>query len=244
MKFTFTLITILFTALCFGQINQVDANKRKQGPWKKYYPNTGALKYEGQFKDNKPYGVFTYYYKTGRVEAKVKFLKGGYITYSKMYHESSGMIKATGKYVNQKKDSTWTYFDNKGNVKSKEVYKDNKLEGQRVIYYEPVNGKYVVARYEYYKNDVLHGTYKEYHTNTKLKSEGQYVDGNLDGLVKFYYPNGKMERIERYKYAVEHGWWVFYDNTGKQIGERLFWEGKLLKGKALEAKKAELKAGR
>ncbi len=244
MKFNLAVLVLFAGTLCFGQINQVDAQKRKQGPWEKYYPNSALIKYKGQFKDNKPYGLFTYYYPSGRIEAKVKFLKGGYITYSQLYHETSGRIKAMGKYIDQKKDSTWTYFDNRGNVKSKENYVKDKLEGQRVVYYEPVNGKYIVARYEYYKNNTRHGTFKEYHPNTKLKAEGEYVDGNFNGTIKYYYPNGKTERIERYKYAVKHGWWIFYNDKGVQVGTRLFWEGRLLKGKALEAKKAELKAQR
>jgi len=245
MKNIFTTLLIFISLCSFSQsTNQIDSQKRKQGPWEKYYPNSAMIKYKGQFKDNKPYGLFTYYYPSGRVEAQVRFLEGGRITYSQVYHESSAKIKAMGKYINQKKDSTWTYFDNRGNVKSKEKYINDKLNGQRVVYYEPVEGKYVVARYEYYKNNMLHGIFKEYHTNTKLKAEGNYVDGNLDGIVKYYHPNGKLERIERYKHAVKHGWWVFYNPDGTQAGERLFWEGQLLKGKALEAKKAELRANK
>ena len=244
MKLNLLFLFCFITGISFGQLNQKDSQKRKQGKWEVFHKNTSIYKYKGQFKNDKPYGIFTYYYFSGRTKAKVNYKEGGRITYSQVYHESSGKIKALGKYINQKKDSTWTYFDNKGNVKSKESYINNKLEGQRVIYYEPYEGKYVVARYEYYKNNTLHGSFKEYHQNTKLKAEGNYVDGNYNGDIKYYYPNGKMERLERYKYAVKHGWWIFFDSTGKQVGTRLFWEGKLLKGKALEDKKAELKAKR
>ncbi len=242
MKLSITLALLFIGSICFGQINQVDAQKRKQGPWEKFYPKSAVMQYKGQFKNNKPTGLFTYYYESGKVEAKIRFIDGGITTYSQMYHESSGRIKALGKYVNQQKDSTWTYFDNKGNVKSKEAYVNGKLEGQRVVYYEPMNGKYIVARFEYYKGNVLHGTFKEYHQNTKLRAEGEYLDGNLNGTVKYYHTNGKVERIERYKFAVKHGWWIFLDDKGTQVGKRLFWEGKLLKGKALIAKKEELKA--
>lgn len=244
IKKILTIITLLFSVFSFSQLNQIDSQKRKQGAWEVYHSNSATLKYKGQFKDNKPTGVFTYYYESNKVKAKVKYLEFGRITYSQVYHESSGRIKAMGKYINQKKDSTWTYFDNVGNVKSKEAYKNGKLNGQRVIYYEPIDGKYVVSRFEYYKDDLLHGTFKEYHQNTKLRTEGNYKDGNFDGDIKYYYPNGKMERLERYRFAVKHGWWIFFDQEGNQVGTRLFWEGNLLEGKALETKKAELKANR
>ena len=220
MRYNLIIFFISISAFGFSQVNQVDAQKRKQGPWEVFYENTASYKYKGQFKDNIPYGVFTYFYPSGRVQAKVKFKNEGQVTYSQVYHESTGRIKAMGKYVNQLRDSTWTYFDNKGNVKSKERYVNDKLEGQRVIYYEPINGQYIVARYEYYTNNVLNGVFKEYHQNTK------------------------MERLERYKYAVKHGWWIFFNEDGTQAGTKLYWEGKALKGDALEKKKAELKAER
>ncbi|MDX1350943.1 MAG: hypothetical protein R3279_11875 [Putridiphycobacter sp.] len=244
MKLNLLTILLLLSATAVGQINKKDAQNRKQGEWEVYYEHEAILKYKGQFKDDNPYGIFYYYYPSGRIQAKVNYKEGGRITLSQVYHETSGYIKALGKYVDQKKDSTWTYFDNVGNVKSKETYENGLLEGQRVIYYEPVNGQYVVARYEYYKNNVLHGTFKEYHQNTKLKAEGSYKDGNLDGDVKYYYANGKMERLERYKYAVKHGWWIFFNVDGTQAGTKLYWEGRALKGEELEKKKAELKAQR
>jgi len=243
MKTILTLILLLSMSLTFSQ-NKVDAQGRKQGVWKKPYKGNAFFQYVGQFKDDKPYGEFTYYYESGRVQSKMTFLDGGKVAYNLMYHESSGYIMAKGKYVNQQKDSLWMYFDNKGQVKSQETYKNGKLDGQRVVYYEPINGEYRVAKFEYYKNGIRHGQFKEYYPNTKLKSEGNYRDGNLNGMVKFYHANGRIERIERYKYAVKHGWWVFYDKQGKMIGRELFWEGKKLKGAEKEKRAAEIKAQR
>ncbi|MFK8044201.1 MAG: toxin-antitoxin system YwqK family antitoxin [Crocinitomicaceae bacterium] len=243
MKIKLLSILLVISTFAVGQeLNKVDAQNRKQGKWEVFYNNSAEYKYIGEFKDDKPIGIFTYYYYSGRIKAKVNYKNGGAVTLSEVYHETSGKIKAQGKYINQKKDSVWTYFDNVGNVKSKESYTNGKLEGQRVIYYEPVGGQYIVARFEYYKNGVLDGTFKEYHQNKKLKAEGNYKDGNLNGTIKYYYANGKAERLERYKYAVKHGYWVFYNKDGSQAGTKLFWEGKLLKGEALEKKKAELKA--
>ena len=244
MKTILTFVLLLFINLTFAQ-NKVDAQGRKQGPWKKPFKNSHALHYVGQFKDDKPYGEFTYYYESGGVESKMTFLNGGKVAYNKMYHESSGYIMAKGKYVNQQKDSLWVYYDNKGQLKSQETYKNGKLDGQRVVYYEPVNGQYRVAKFEYYTNGVRNGQFKEYYPNTKLKAEGAYKDGNLNGIVKYYHANGKIERVERYKYAVKHGWWIFYGKDGRQVGTELFWEGKKLKdGPEKEKRAEELKANR
>ncbi|HIP35388.1 MAG TPA: hypothetical protein EYG85_00870 [Crocinitomix sp.] len=236
MKQLLSLILLLTTTITFAQINQKDANGKKHGEWKKPYKDVKVYRYVGQFNHGVPYGTFTYFYKSGNVQSKMRFVDGTKLAYATLYHESSGRIMAKGKYVNQQKDSLWLYFDNKGQLKSQEWYKNGKLNGQRVVYYEPVNGQYRVARYEYYKDGMLHGDFKEYYKTTKLKTQGKYVDGFLNGIVTYYYQNGRIQKVERYAYNVKHGWWVFYDEKGQSIGKKLYYQGRALKGKELEEK--------
>jgi antitoxin component YwqK of YwqJK toxin-antitoxin module len=244
MKTTALILSVLITAAAFGQdYNKVDANGLKQGVWKKPYEGTQVFRYVGEFKDDKPVGKFVYYYETGDVEAVIQFLPDGKTAYSQMYHES-GYMMAKGKYINQLKDSTWIHFDDRGIVSYQQDYKMGKKDGLEVVYYEPVNGQYLVAKYANWKDDVPHGEFKTYHPNTQLASEGQYETGNLHGVIKYYHSNGRLMRVERYQYAVRHGYWFFYDNEGKQVGYKLYWEGVQLKGEALAKKEAELKQAR
>ncbi|MBK6526554.1 MAG: toxin-antitoxin system YwqK family antitoxin [Crocinitomicaceae bacterium] len=240
MRFIFAILFLSVTFCGISQVNQTDANGMKQGVWKKAYDNSGVYKYTGQFKDDKPYGKFVYYYETGEVEAVINFSDDGSVGYSKMYHES-GYLMARGKYTNQLKDSTWIYFDDRGIVSYQEEYKNGKLNGIKVVYYQPVNGQYLIAKYFNYRDDLMHGEFKTYHPSTALESEGSYDNGKLHGTIKYYYPNGKYLRIERYNYGVRHGYWIFYNDDGTQAGYKLFWEGKELKGEALAKKEAELK---
>ncbi|MCG8577919.1 MAG: hypothetical protein MI810_23780 [Flavobacteriales bacterium] len=234
------LLFTCFTVSSFAQVNQKDSQGRKQGVWKKPYPQNAVFRYVGQFKDDKPYGKFVYYYETGEVEAVIQFKSNG-VSYSKMYHRS-GYMMARGKYIDQKKDSTWVYYDDRGVVSYQEDYLKGDLHGQKVVYYEPVNGEYRIMEYSYWKNGLQHGEYKKYHPSKKLAEEGNFVDGNKEGIIKHYYPSGKLARLERYKYGVKHGYWIFYDKDGKQEGYHLYWEGVRLKGEALKKKEAELKA--
>lgn len=237
------LICIVFIFLGFSgltQVNQKDANGLKQGVWKKAYPNSGVYQYVGQFKDDKPYGKFVYYYETGEVQAVIEFSSNGTIGYSKMYHES-GYLMARGKYINQLKDSTWVYFDDRGIISYQEDYKNGKLNGNHIIYYEPQNGQYLIAKWYTYKDGKKHGEFKCYHPNTQLECEGTYDNDRLHGTIKYYSPNGKYLRIERYNLGVKHGYWIFYKEDGTQEGYKLFWEGRELKGEELAKKEAELK---
>jgi antitoxin component YwqK of YwqJK toxin-antitoxin module len=221
------------------KINQKDSQGRKQGTWKVPYKHVKAYRYVGQFKDDIPYGKFVYYYENKTVQAVVHFSDNGKTTRSQMYHKS-GYLMAKGKYIDQKKDSTWVYYDDRGVISYQEDYKDGELDGQKVTFYAPVDGKLRVARYEYWRNGVRHGEYKEYHDNTKLKEEGKYVDGNRDGVVKAYHRNGKIMKIMRYERAVKHGPWIFYDESGKSLGIKMYWNGRLLKKESEIAEKRAL----
>lgn len=224
----------------FAQVNQKDAQGRKQGVWKKPYPNNAIFKYVGQFKNDKPYGKFVYYHESGAVEAVIQFKLDG-TARCKMYHES-GYMMAKGNYIDQKKDSIWLFYDDRGIISYQEGYKNGKLHGERIVYYEPQNGKYLIASFSNWKNGLQHGPYKKYHTNMKLAEEGKWVDGQRDGMVKHYYPSGKQSRIERYQFGVKHGYWIFYNPEGKQAGYHLYLHGRRLKGKELEAREAYIKA--
>ena len=72
------LVCCLFAFSLYGQdtanINKTDASGRKQGVWKKY--EKGKLVYEGQFKDNVPYGTFRYYHTNGKLKSTTDFIQG------------------------------------------------------------------------------------------------------------------------------------------------------------------------
>ena len=235
-----SLLILFVSFAAFGQVNQKDSQGRKQGVWKKPYPNNTVFKYVGQFKNDKPHGKFVYYYESGAVEAVINFKLDG-TARCKMYHES-GYMMAKGNYLNQKKDSIWLFYDDRGIISYQEGYKNGELHGQRVVYYEPRDGKYLIAQYSNWKNGLQHGDYKKYHPNMKLAEEGKWVDGQRDGMVKHYYPTGKQSRIERYQFGVKHGYWIFYNPQGKQAGYHLYWHGKRLKGEELKAREEYLRA--
>ena len=72
-----TLLLLLFPLLALSQdINNVDINGYKQGKWLKKH-NNGNIKYKGQFTDDKPFGLFYYFYENGKLKAEKKFFHNG-----------------------------------------------------------------------------------------------------------------------------------------------------------------------
>ncbi len=244
IKYILLFVITLTSCLVFSQdLNKTDAQGRKQGQWVVLYEKSRVPQYEGQFKDGEPYGKFTYYYPSKKVKAIMQFEANGKVSRSLMYDEN-GVILAYGKYINKEKDSVWTHFTPTGHVSYKETYNKGVLNGTKTIYYIPedesVKNQQIAQQFNY-ENGKLKGEVKEFFPNGTLKTEGKYVNEHYEGIVNKYHSNGKLMIIERYKNNIKHGWWIGYDEAGKEIGRRYFYHGKELKGEKLKAKLAELK---
>lgn len=185
--------------------NVVDMAGKKQGKWKKT-DEQGTCVYVGQFKDDKPYGIFTYFDTDGKKMTEVNFLNGGPVAYGKMY-SVSGKLQAQGKYVNHEKDSTWTFYTEDGLLLSQEIYKNGKKEGKSVTYFP---GTKQPAEITYYKNGLQDSAWVEYYEDGKKKGEGSYKDGNYNGRAVWYFQDGKINIIGNYVNGLKDGNWVYY----------------------------------
>jgi len=218
MKKNTILFAIVLTAgFALGQ-NVTDAKGLKQGYWKKPSGEAGKIIFEGLFKDNKPQGIFKYYYPFDTVKAIIDFKKDGAYSYAKLFHPT-GKIMAKGKYVGESiKDSVWLYYDDLGVMMSKETYTNGKKNGKALVYFP--NGK--LAEEKNFKSDVLHGNMKQYYDGTKVKSEANYIEGKQEGKSVFYFPNGIAAATGFYKNGLKNGPWIYKNQEGKVTEKELY----------------------
>ena len=235
MKHLF-IILLVVPALVFGQ-NKTDKKGQKQGPWEVKFENSETTRYIGQFKDDKPYGKFEYYYASGSVAAVSKFETGGVASHTTMF-DMVGNPMGSGKYINQKKDSTWTYFEN-STVANREDFKDGQLHGKRIVYY-PDGRVYEEMNYE---NGLKSGTWTMYFGNKQVKATCNFVDGNENGRITYYYSDGKKESVGFYSNAVKNGMWRYYDHRGV-VSKEVFYKNDviLLEGQNIKEELDKLKA--
>ena len=213
MKKLFSIIFVLFSLVAFSQDeNKTDAKGLKQGLWKKYHEN-GMTRYVGNFKDDKPIGVFKYYYDTGKIQVKMTYF--GAEAYTSVYYET-GELKGTGKYVNQKKDSTWTYYDLDGYKTATEFYTKALKDKIWYVYFQ--DGK--IAEEKEYSNDFENGMWNQYYDDGKKKMEAIYTNGALEGKAVYYNSSGKRSVSGYYYHGTRNGVWLYFEEDGNKIKKK------------------------
>ena len=219
-------IVVMFCSLvvCFAsaqEVNQLDADGKRHGIWRKNYKDSNILRYEGQFNHGKEIGVFKFYenidkkavlvasrtFNEANDVAEVKFVtpKGNTVSQGKM----RGKVYI-GKWLYYHKDSK--------QLMTEEFYNDKgELEGERKTYY--LSGQ--LAQNANYKANKLHGEFKLYSEQGKLIRFYNYIAGGLEGEAKSYDAKGNLLLEGVYRNDKKHGIWKYYEN-GKFLRKKDF----------------------
>lgn len=199
----------------------VDAEGRRQGPWKEYY-ETGELRSEGKYKNGGREGDWLFYYPNGKEEQRGTYHKG----------------KPEGNWK-------WTYVN--GQTWREEVFYDGLEEGMAVEYSD--SGK-VVAKGNYasgeregewlmdlgddreegtYVAGQRNGVWKHFYPSGKIKFEGKFEQGIENGKHTYFYEKGQIKETGSYKFGQKEGDWVSYNDEGIQVGIHTYKLGVLVK---------------
>lgn len=233
MKAIGIVISLFLSTFIFAQdedINQTDSNGEKHGKWVGYH-ESGNVRYIGNFEHGVPTGKFAYYYdETGIVQMVMEYRDATTI-YATAFYELNGYIKmAEGLYVNQLKDSVWTFYDARGILSSKETFSEDKLNGERTVFY--LDGS--VYEISNWQDSVMHGAYVSYFENGQESCEGEYVEGCWKGRVTYYHTSGQVELQGYYSSCVPHGYWTQYDERGTEVDKKFYKYGVLLEGDEIQ----------
>ena len=204
---------LLATAATFAQDNnRTDSKGRRQGLWTGYHAN-GQKRYEGQFKNDKPKGLFNYYDENGILQATNSSDKSGEKASNKTY-ASDGALLAEGNYVNQKKEGVWKYYDNSGRLILVEENKDGKVYGWSKIYNAETG---TLAEETQFVNGLPDGVCRKYRDNGLLLQECHYVNGLLEGASTTFYANTSVKEEGNYCKGEKCGQWKTYNEDGDLV---------------------------
>ena len=162
---------------------------------------------EGTYdQSGKKIGIWKYYHEDGVLKSEENFDTG----------------KATVFFKDKKRKEEFALKDDKiegevilyyecGAVKEKLGYKNGEREGKGESYY--ISGK-IKNKYTH-QNDLLQGEYVSFYENGAIESKRNYEKGYFNGPYHEYHANGKPLSEGEYANGESVGTWTFYHDTGK-----------------------------
>jgi len=226
LKAILVSVCFIFCTASFAQdtINQVDAQGRKQGFWRKMDKDNLRV-YEGQFKDDIPYGRFIYFYQNGKVRTISTISNQGSITRTTSWFPN-GKLMAKGKYLDQQRDSLWQFFSEyDGSLVSEEVYENGKKHGLEKIFY-PGKG---ISESITWISGMKDGKWEQFYDDGATKLTGSYKNNEKDGILRTFFVTGKLLVSGFYTNGHQDSTWVYYDDKGNVTLKEYYDEGILLK---------------
>ena len=222
-------------------INRIDRQGLKQGPWKEFHPN-GKVRSEGNFVDGKEQGVFKSFDEKGSLKDMIKYDAGVIdakgqesltVDIKRTFHPN-GKVSSLGSYSKSgKKEGLFKEFAQNGDAVGAKIYVGDKLisegainnigalEGPWTEYFasgeKRAEGSYTNGRKE--------GDWTFYHKSGKVEQKGVYMDGLPQGTWQWFYEDGRTHRQELYRKGKEDGSSVEYDELGKVITQGEYIDG-------------------
>lgn len=200
-------------------------------PHKSFHSN-GKTEQEGQYKNNKPDGVWKFYHYNGKLNHTGKYVNGFREGEWVSYYDT-GNLHEIGNYTNDKKNGTWkTYSDVTKKIIAEVSYKNDKRVGswKRL----DIHTGAVSEIGNYNNNGDKNGTWKKYHSNGKLKEEVYYENGIKMGKTIGYHFNGKLFYEGAYNSKGKStGEWRYYSENGKLTNITKYEDGIIIEQKKL-----------
>jgi antitoxin component YwqK of YwqJK toxin-antitoxin module len=225
----FIVLVLFFVQVNAQQqgFNQTDSKGLKQGPWRGYF-ESGALRYDGQFEDDLPVGVFKYYYPEGSIRTELIHQKGEKSVKGTYYHRN-GRILGEGFFVDQSKEGLWRYFSETGVLIAENFYQDNKNHGVWKTYYP--TGK--LAELVTWHRGMKHGPWEKYLTDGTLLLKASFQNDKLHGPYQLYHRNSKPMVLGQYKENLQDDIWVHYSENGELEKRMVYDMGTVVKEEIL-----------
>lgn len=198
-------------------INQFDQNGKRHGKWKKYYPGTKQLRYEGQFNHGVETGTFQFYCEDCKNQPMaVKEFSSDGKTANVKYYTIEGKLVSEGKMEGKNRIGEWVYFHKGSNeVMTREHYTNGALHGVKTTFY-PNGNK---TEETHYQNGIKQGDNIYYSTEGVMLKKLQYKDDKLQGPATYNDANGNITIKGYYKNGKKDGVWEYYKDGQIQTTE-------------------------
>lgn len=183
---------------------------KPNGYWITYYEN-GEKKTEGNRVNFELDSAWIFYNEKGIISQIINY-QNGFKNGILQKYDTLGHIKSHTNFVNNLKQGEAVEFYPSGEVRWQKNHVDDKLEGMAYEYDTSGNiisireytsgflrNEEIINRFD--KDGNKHGIWKEFYDNGKLKWEGEFLHGELNGIVKEYNKKGGLKTLEKYEFG-------------------------------------------
>lgn len=225
---------------------------QREGAFRRYHPVTGQLVQQGQYRSGQPEGEWIAYFPSGKVKIKSSYRAGSLEGELQVFFEN-GQPERVAQYANDELNGPLRVYNMSGELvlekmydngellgyrgpdaptgpllpagaaigtrfangrpAATETYQKGQLTGPRTYYYS--SGQ-VYRRLENNADGQLHGLTVTYYPNGKVQEEEPYRFDELHGRARYFRPDGTLEREETYRAGEKAGPTVYYDAQGKK----------------------------
>ncbi len=199
-----------------------DEEGKRQGYWEEYYfEPEGQLKSKGKYKDGNKIDEWEYFFTNNQLKQKGKYLKDEKPTGLWKWYYDDGSLLREENFRKGLEDGFLHEYTKEGKVITEGEFIDGLKEGE--WFYEVGDHKEIGNYKDDLKTGVWKYYYV---INGKLNFEGNFREGEPDGKHKFYYENGKLMREEIYNVGIKSDSWKSYNELGELVLTIFFKEGK------------------
>ena len=187
-------------------------NGKPEGHWRTYY-ETGVLRSEGSRRDLLLEGVWKFYDTKGRMASSIAYMddkKNG----PSLKYDTAGVLVAEEHFVDDLREGMARYYYGNGVLQKEVPFKSGKEEGRgyeyaedgRIVSLLTYGGGMLRKREDINRTDAMglkQGPWKEFHPNGKVKWEGNFVDGERQGIFKEYDAQGSLKDLVKFDNGVK-----------------------------------------
>ena len=127
--------------------------------------------------------------------------------------------------VNGIKNGLYRVWGKNNTLSSEYTYKNGKRDGKHIQYHD--DGK-KIKMVRYYKNGQLDGLCREWWSNGKLYDEFYYKNGELDGTYVSWYEDGQMAKKTCFKNGNMDVYYISFDEDGSKFIDCKFTNEKIV----------------
>lgn len=172
-----------------------------------YFYNSGLVKSEGEYFNNRQNGKWNFYYESHFSE-QVGYFSNGYFNGEwKWFYPDSSLLRIEN-FINGKRNGLYIELYPKGDTLTRGSYVNDVKTGLWYFNYGDVNETGL------YKNDLKEGIWKSYYANGNLFSKGNFIQGNPDGKYYFYYDNKIIKEEQYYVNGIRERTWKKFNPDG------------------------------